>query len=279
MDEDEVIAGDVVAIGGSARVNGEVRGNVVALGGGVRLGPRAHVVQDVTVIGGTLQADPAARIDGELHEISPGAFGSGAVGSVPWRWGPGPWGWTFGSAFRLMSTIVYTAVLGLLAALVVLLARDQVDRIGMRAWAEPIKAGGIGFLATLLFVPVLIVTILILVITIIGIPLLVLVPFAFLALGILALVGFTAVAQNVGRFVSTRLGWNVAGPYAVTLLGVAALLLPLLLARLVALGGGVFFPMTVGLNLVAFVVQCAAWMVGLGAVALTRFSPRPATLA
>jgi hypothetical protein len=252
---------------------------VVALGGGVRLGPTAHVSQDVTVVGGTLQADPAARIDGEVHEISPGAFIGGPVGRNSWQWGAGPWGWAFGSAFRLMSTVVYTAVLALLAALVVLLAREQVDRVGVRAWAEPLKSGGIGFLAMLLFVPVLVVTIIILVITIIGIPLLILVPFAFLALGILALVGFTAVAQNVGRFVSTRFGWNMAGPYAVTLLGVATLLLPLLLARLVALGGGVFFPMTVGLNMLAFVVQCAAWMVGLGAVALTRFSPRPPALA
>jgi len=38
---DEVIAGDVVAIGGGAKVDGQVRGEVVAIGGGVDLGPQA----------------------------------------------------------------------------------------------------------------------------------------------------------------------------------------------------------------------------------------------
>ena len=53
VDEDEVVVGDVVAIGGSARIDGEVRGEVVAVGGNVELGPRSLVTEDIAVVGGT----------------------------------------------------------------------------------------------------------------------------------------------------------------------------------------------------------------------------------
>src|SRR5205823_4049442 len=69
---DEIVNGDVVAIGGGARVEGQVRGDVVAIGGSVDLGPQASVAGDVTVIGGPLHRDPAARVGGEIHEIGLG---------------------------------------------------------------------------------------------------------------------------------------------------------------------------------------------------------------
>jgi hypothetical protein len=122
-----------------------------------------------------------------------------------------------------------------------------------------------------LFLPLLILTIILLVVTIIGIPLLVLIPFAVLALIVVGLVGFTAVALRVGQFVAARLSWTL-GPYLLTVTGVLVLLTPVLLARLIGLGG---FP----LSFVSFLVWCigavveyAAWTVGFGAVALTRLS-------
>ena len=275
VDEDEYIDGDVVAVGGSAHVRGEVRGSVVAVGGSVELGPRAYVRRDVTVVGGALRQNDAARIDGEVHEIGVGAFTAG-----DWRWRPLPgvwWGWPFGSAFALMSTIIRVAVLCLLVALVVLLGREYVDRVSLHAAAEPLKAGGIGFLAQLLFLPLLVVTIVILVITIVGIPLLIFIPFVLLGLGIVALVGFTAVAQLAGRFISARMNWALPGPYATTLAGVLVLLTPLLLARLVGLAGGPLFPMSFGLTLLGGLVEYAAWTIGFGAAALARFGgPRSA---
>ena len=115
----------------------------------------------------------------------------------------------FGSAalglFALMSTLARVALLCVLASLVVLVAHDHVDRVGARAIAEPVKAGVIGLLAQLLFLPLLVITILVLVVTIIGIPLLVLIPFALLALAVFGLVGFTAIAVNLGRLVQSAL--------------------------------------------------------------------------
>jgi hypothetical protein len=273
VDADEVVQGDVVAIGGSVRVFGEVRGDVVAIAGVVELGPNAVVRRDVTVVGGTLRRDQTARVDGEINEI-----GIGAIDLSGMRWTPPSlaalwWGWTLGAAFALVATLVRAAILCLLASLVILLGRDYIEQISARAAAEPVKAGAIGFLAQVLFLPIVLITIILLVVTIIGIPLLALIPFAILGLGVFALVGFTAVAYHVGRLLVARLGWaNAAGPFGATLAGILLLLSPVLLARLIGLGGGVLYPMTLGLGVIGILVEYLAWTVGFGAVALARFS-------
>ena len=275
VDPDEVISGDVVAIGGSAHVFGEVRGEVVAIGGMVELGPNAVVRKDVTVVGGTLRRDPTARIDGEVHEV-----GVGALSGV--RWTPPSlatlwWGWTLGAAYALLATFIRVAVLCLLAAVVMLMGRDYVEQIGARAAAEPLKAGAIGFLAQVLFLPILIITIVLLVVTIIGIPLLLLIPFALLGLGAVAIVGFTAVGYHLGRLASARMGWTTLGPYLTTMVGILLVVSPLLIARLIGLGGGPLFPMTIGLGLIGVLIEYLAWTIGFGAVALARFGKQAAS--
>jgi hypothetical protein len=199
-----------------------------------------------------------------------------------WRWGgwgPRPPFPGFNRALALMSTLGRVAILCVLSVLVVLLGREYVDRASIRAASEPLKAGAIGFLAQLLFLPVLIMTIIVLVVTIVGIPLLLLIPFALLGLAIVALLGFTAIAYRVGQVVSTRMGWSTSGPYAATIVGVLVVVSPLLLARLLSLIGGPIVPMAFGLGVIAFLVEYVVWTIGFGAVALARFDrPRPPTM-
>jgi hypothetical protein len=176
-----------------------------------------------------------------------------------------------GSAFAFVGTLARVAVLCLLAALVVLFGREYAERAGTTAATESLKAGAVGFIAQILFLPLLIVTIVVLVITIIGIPLLLLLPFALLALAVVALIGFTGIAQRVGAFAAGRFGWNDQNPYALTIIGVLLLMLPVLLSRLVSLGGGFMFPLAIALGIAGFVIEYVAWTVGFGAVALMRF--------
>jgi hypothetical protein len=280
VNADETIDGDVVAIGGPANVEGVVHGDVVAIGGPVSLGPRADVQGDVTVIGGPLRRDPSARVNGEVHEI-----GLGDINFWPgWRrvfpavgGSDGPFfGSLIGGVFPLIATLARLGVLCVLAAIVLLFGRGYVERVSLRAASEPMKAGAVGLLIQLLFFPVLIATIFVMLITIIGIPLLVLVPFALLAFALLFLIGFTAVAYDVGRFAAPRLRVEAQNPYAVAALGVALVLSPVLLSRLVGLTGGLLWPITWTLLLIGFVAEYLAWTVGLGAVALVRFDRRPA---
>jgi hypothetical protein len=270
---DEVIDGDVVAIGGSASVDGEVTGDVVSIGGSVDLGPTADVRKDVTVIGGMLRRDDGARVGGEVKEI--GVFGGERFRRGRFVW-PGMFSWGFGSVFALMSTIARLAILSLLVCLTLLVGRDYVERVGARAAAEPLKAGLVGFCAQLLLLPLLIVVIVVLVITIIGIPLLALIPFALLALALVFLVGFTAVAHHVGALASGRLGWTRENPYLTTILGIVVILSPVLIARLIGLAGIFVFPLTAVLVAAGLGLEYVVWTVGLGAVALMRFEKKSA---
>ncbi|MGE0448012.1 MAG: hypothetical protein AB7Q29_00330 [Vicinamibacterales bacterium] len=266
----ETVDGDVVAVGGSVQVDGTVRGDVVSVGGSITLGPQADVDGDVTVVGGVLRRDPAARVGGHAQEVGLG------VDLSNWSWRRNPVGtWTrsmFGSAVAFVGVVARVGVLCLLAALVVLFGRNYMERAGAIAANEALKAGAVGLLAQLLFIPLLVVTIVVLVITIIGIPLLLLVPFLILAVAVFGVVGFSAVANRVGGLASRRFGWSEENPYTVTIVGVVLLMLPVILARLVGLGGGMLFPLTLALGIIGFVVEYIAWTVGLGAVALARFN-------
>ena len=162
-------------------------------------------------------------------------------------------------------------MLCILASIVLLFARDYVERVGVRAAREPVKAGAIGLLIQLLFFPVLIASIVLMVITIIGIPLLLLVPFAILAAVLLALIGFTAVAYDVGRFAANRFGTAGLNPYLIAAIGIAVVLSPLLISRLVGIGGGFLWPVTGVLLLVGLCAEYIVWTIGLGAIALVRF--------
>lgn len=273
IDEGQEIEGNVVAIGGSAHVNGEVHGDVVAIGGSLDLGPGALVTGDAVVVGGRLHRDSTAEVRGHINEV-----GFGMIDFGDWR----PRGIRFAlpwldrgvdTVFRLLSTLSRAAVLCLLVGLVVLIARDHVERAGERAAREPVKSGIVGVLSQLLFVPLLVITIIVLVITIVGIPFLLLLPFAILGLAIVGLLGFASVAHYLGQLVNGRFRWTDRGPLATALIGVLVILAPVLLARFLAFAGGFVFPMTIGLSLLGTTVEYLAWTVGFGAVALTRFNP------
>jgi hypothetical protein len=274
VNQDEVVDGDVVAIGGSVRVDGQVTGDAVAIGGSLALGPKADVQGDAVIIGGTLSRDPGARIGGKLVDVGTGNFD---FGRFPWgrvRLGRPfvPFSGTALGLLALMSTLARVAVLCVLASLVMLVGREYVERVGARAVAEPVKAGVIGLLAQLLFIPLLVITILVLVVTIIGIPLLVLVPFAVLALAVVGLIGFTAVASYLGRLINHRFAWSGDNPYLTVVIGIVMVVSPVLIARLIGLAGILVFPITGTLTFLGFLLEYVAWTVGFGAVALLRFA-------
>jgi hypothetical protein len=274
--EGESVTGDAVAIGGSVHVDGQVTGNAVSIGGSLELGPHADVLGDVVVIGGTLKRDPAAQVGGKVVDVGGGNFDFGRIGgrfpfgrAFPYTF---PFLGTASRLFALMSTLARVAVLCVLASLVLLVGREYIERVGARAAAEPVKAGAIGLLAQILFIPLLVITVLVLIVTIIGIPFLVLIPFAMLALAIVGLMGFTAVAYYLGRLMHQRFAWSERNPYLVAVTGIVALISPVLIARLLGLADWLLFPITGALVFIGFLIEYLAWTVGFGAVALLRFT-------
>lgn len=270
VERDEIVDDDVVVVGGSARVDGQVNGEVVVVGGSLDLGPEANVTGDVTVVGGTLSRAAGATIGGEVNNVAIGPnfrlgpiFGNGSTFRRRM-----PFIGVAGTAMRAILLVLFGSIITLLAA-------GPVQRIGDRAAADPVKAGFVGLLAEALLLPVLIMTIVLLVITIVGIPLLALVPFALLALVIMFLVGFTGVAARIGRWVADRFGWTNAGPYLATTIGIVIILTPLLFARTLGLAGMNFisFPILA----TAVLVEYLAWTIGFGAAALTYLNPAKQT--
>jgi hypothetical protein len=263
--EDEVVSDPVVAIGGNVNVLGRVEDDVVAVGGSVHLGPKAEVTGSVTAVGGSVEQERGATVDGEVQEV-------GVAGPV--HFGPQHW-WAMGHDvfsgwFRLFGTVLRVALVILLALIIAIAAERPVARIARKAGEEPWTSGFVGLAAQVFFVPVLVVTVVVLAISIIGIPLLVLVPFALIALLFGVLMGFTGVAHRVGV-------WAVGphrGALVATAVGAVLIAAGTFLARFLWLLPGPIAPIAIVVTILGFFLEYVAWTVGLGAMLLTRFGTR-----
>jgi hypothetical protein len=122
---------------------------------------------------------------------------------------------------------------------------------------------------------VLVITVVILAVSIIGIPLLLLVPFAIVAFLLAMLVGFAGVALRVGRWAV-----GIERPvYMALSIGVVIVCAVALLLRVLQLLPLPMWPITWILGLTAFLIEYLAWTVGLGAALLTRFGTRGTSMA
>jgi hypothetical protein len=267
VEEDEEVTDGVVAIGGRIRIAGRVRDEVVAIGGSVELLPTADVRGDITAIGGQVTIAPGARHSGALHRAT----------IRDWPGWPGPllgWSWVdMGGAARWLTLAGTLTRVGLLAAamsVVMLLAGGRIARISAAAAAAPVRAGLIGLSLQLLFVPVLIVVSIGLAVTIIGLPFVaILIPLSLVTMFLAMLVGFTSLAHTVGGWAARRLGWDASPAIWVAVLGLAVIVLPTVISRIVgvapeALRAGAFALLTIG-----SIVEYVAWTIGLGAAAMT----------
>ena len=227
--------------------------------------------QDVSVIGGTLNRAPGARIDGKVDNVGFGPnFGvrQRAAGRFPVRN-------LFARVGGFFGTLLRTTLLILFGLVVVVLGGRFIDAIAERTASEPLRSGFTGLLAEVLFVPLVVLTVVVLAVSIVGIPLLLLIPFAVALAVVLMIIGFTGVACVVGRFVSPRIGIG-SSPYLSVAVGVLVVLGVTLIARLCALVGGVAFGMVIGgtLAVLGFLAEYLAWTIGIGALILTWLGRR-----
>jgi hypothetical protein len=265
-------AGDaVVAIFGTARVDGRVDGDVVAVGGSVVLGPHADVRGNAVAVGGSVERDPGARVDGDVSEVRIGAPAFGPfVRFRPW----GGWHWLaspFGASTDLFASLLRMSLVGLLAAMIVAVGGTPVRRVSRVIAAEPWRAAFAGLAAQVFFVPVLVITVVVLAVSIIGIPLLLLVPFGLLAAVFALFLGFTGAGCAIGDVVRRRTRSHGQNLFVSLVIGLAVVWALTVIARFVGLAGG---PVRVALSVVlaaGFVIEYVAWTVGLGAVLLSRF--------
>ncbi len=275
VDRDERVEGQVVAVIGSARIDGEVGDQVVAVLGNVDLGPEAIVHGDIVSVGGRVRRAPGAQVRGGVTEVAlGGAVSAEDVRRRAWShgWGPWPFFGTSGTVSRLVLSMVRVALLLLFASLALLLARTTVERSAHRVADEPLKSTVVGVVAQLLLLPMLVLTVIVLAISLIGIPLLLLVPFAVLFLVLMALAGFAGTASAVGQWARRRFSLGTEGAWADLAVGVALIVLPVLVGRFVGLGGWAAGPFAFLLLAVGFAIEYLAWASGFGAVLTNTFA-------
>jgi len=278
VNEDEEVTGQVVAVLGSVRVDGQVSQQVVAVLGNVDLGPHAVVRGDVVAVGGRLRKAEGAQVGGNETEVSPGELGPRV--HVPWvqGWGPFYFG-GFRPVTRLIGTTFRLVLLAIVACLALVIARRAVEGSAQRVSDEPVRSTLVGLAACVLFIPVFTLTVVVLAISIVGIPLLILMPFAVLILVLMAIVGFTGTASAVGQWTRRRFGIGTAPGFGDVCLGILIILLPVLVGRVVGLAGWTLSPVVFLLVGTGLAVEFLAWSSGFGAVLTNVFSRWQATRA
>ncbi len=264
---DEDVTEAVVAVGGSVRVDGRVRDELVVIGGSLELTHTAEVRGDITVVGGEVTIAPGARHTGQLHHGM-------ARGFPGWPWPTVGWSWIdLGGAARWLSlagTLTRVALLALAIALLTLVARGRVTRIGAVASATPVRAGLIGLATQVLFIPALIVLAIVMAVTIVGLPLVaIVIPLAVVLMCAAMLLGFTSLAHTVGQAIGRRAGWSTETALWAGVLGMAVIVLPTILARLAGMAPEPARAITVVLLVIGTAVEYVAWTVGLGAAVMT----------
>ena len=264
----ERVEGDVVVFGDSADIDGEVTGDVTVFGDELRLGPDAIVRGDVNAIGGNLDREDGAQVMGDVNEVGRGR------GQVNGDWfGNRAFGGAWSRVWGLGATIFRFTVLILVALIIAAFGRNAVERIAARTAATPVRSGLIGLAGQILFLPVLVLTVIVLAVSIVGIPLLILVPFAILLLMLVALIGFVAVAYQVGGRLIGKFGWSKTSVYSAVAIGVVAIGLMTLLGKLAGLAIGFFVALP--LTGIGYLLEYVAWTMGFGAALLHWYEMQP----
>jgi len=264
--EDEEVAEGVFVLGGRLHIAGRVRNDIVVVGGRVELAPTADVLGDITVIGGSVDRAPGARLSGRINEAEIGTWRGDRWSGVWWP------RLEFGGWISFAGTLLRIVLLALAVAVIALVARRPVLRVGDAATAAPLRAALFGLGAQILFVPILIIASIALAVTLIGIPFVaVLVPLAIGAAVGAMLLGFTGIAARVGAFVAARFGGDGGGLVLAAWLGLGLLVLPALLARTIDVLPGPFHLVAFSMLVGGVIIEYVAWTIGLGAALMTGF--------
>jgi hypothetical protein len=251
--EGSLVEGDVFVMGGNADIEGEVSGNLGIMGGKVSLGETALIHGDITTFGGDLSKDPGAVVLGDT--FSDEGFSMPFNLDIPSIRTIRPFGTSRISFSPLLGGVWFifrTAMLALLAVLVVLFWPEPTDRMAVAAVDQALLSGGVGLL-TMVVAPILLI---LLAITILLSPVSLI---AGIVLIVAVVFGWIAIGLEVGKRVAEAFKW---GLHPAAMAGIGTLLLSLVVSGIGQ-------------------IPCIGWLVGilvaalgLGGVILTRFGSR-----
>jgi hypothetical protein len=273
---EERMSGDVVAIGGNITVEGKVDGDCVSMGGNVTLKQGAEVEGDVVCMGGTLtlgdsvqvgsdavslwgrlKASPSAKVSGHLSEVGVGpAFPP--VGIFNHEQSAGT------RVLRFLGRIVWVFLLIGMGILAFSVFPTRMQRMTDTIHHRGLVAFLAGMAGWILWVPAVV----LLCITLVGIPVAILL---IVFTPIMALLGYLAVAEIVGKRVVERMGSLPAVTTKNIFYGVLALEGAVLIGKLLGMVGSFLKVFGTLLAVIGWSVIFVAITMGFGAFLITRF--------
>lgn len=187
------VTGDVVAVFGNVTVSGTVSGDAVAVFGEVSVRNNGSINGDAVGIIGGVNKSPNGTIRGEVADVNAPFNIKPRDGFIPRI--------SYGDMIGLFLVYAFSCLaLQIIPDRIRLMSEESRQKVGRRF--------GIGFLITILFVPVSIVLSILLAITLIGI---VFIPFIFIAFVLAAFIGMVAVEIAIGY----RITGHLEGGYSV----------------------------------------------------------------
>lgn len=301
VEADEELTGSVVVVDGELDLHGRIDGDVVVVEGSIRVREGSRITGEVRVVNARVYRDggvvdggvrsvtvPAEweemkipdpeeirrEIRDELRselrrEIQSASRGDGGFFQPFWQIGH-----ALGDIIKNLFTI---GILALLGMALIHFAGPNFDVVTDAARRAPLRAGMVGTAGAFLVIPVWILGGIALLISIVGWPvLLAWAPLFPVAAGFAALAGYLAVARNVGEWVAEqRFPWlddriRASNRVHAVVAGVAALMTAFVLANVASIGRpwlGFLEGLFIAVGTVATVL---AFVVGFGAVLLTR---------
>lgn len=255
------VDGDITLMGSRVTAGGQVTGDVIVVADRFVLGDEAAIGGDLVVCAKEFQRSDVAQVGGTIREECTRSSRVSVTRAIDSGWA----NWRESIWFRLGTAVGGALFFGALAALLTAIFPRPLARMAASVYRAPAVAGGVGCLTILLAVGLsaLYGLSLLLVLPVVLLPVVLL---GWLVLGVLALLGWVALAQPTGVYVLRRLGVEAQPPMLTA--GVGGIVLALLLR----VWGIFWFTAWIGL-----VVAAALGSVGLGAVILTRAGSRPYT--
>ena len=286
----------LLVVDGTLEVEGTIRGDVLVVDGEIELRPGSRITGTVSMVdsdldneGGDIlgevrhlernRGDLESRIREELlRDIRDEMDFNVQVATD--RGIGGAFRRVFGGIGDLLGDLATILVLGLVGAAFFHFAGPNMEAVAETARTSPGRAAIVGFAGGVLALPVWIVGMLGLAITIIGIPALILwVPLFPAAVILAALMGYLAVARNLGVWLERQrypyTEWvRLTNPMTLVLGGLLVLASPFMAAHLLGMVG-VLGILSVLLKIVGFGLAAFVTALGFGAVLLTRGGRRP----
>jgi hypothetical protein len=210
--EENQTVNNIKTINGQITVSGLVENNVIAIGGPVVLTGKSVVRGNVFCIGGIIARGSGSQVFGKITEIN----SAGITKSLRsfFRGDTDDW-----SAILNILFLFFQIIIVIFAILLALILPRQLTRIKQTIQTNKLRSFFYGLLASLMITPLLIV----LVISIIGIYL---IPALCIAIAIIFLLGYIAVAALLGDFTLSKI-WDSKNKSLVgqTILGLILLMI------------------------------------------------------